>query len=168
MLCRTGVRIPPKFQVFRTDGGTPEPLVLSPEIQPLVLIRWGDQGVQVLTIQVSGGFHYVLHELGSGTTRPFSSVAKSSESHTALVSWSSDGRKAAYWTSYCAQYSGFLGPCLINQFFLNALDVATGTETRVAVHTAQSCSCSALAMSPTGSMVAYTINGRLHLLEVSP
>jgi Tol biopolymer transport system component len=124
------------------------------------LIRWDAQGIQVLY----GDSTAFLYEQSSGSSRPLPGVYLPHEG--GALSWSSDGRKVAYWHDYCAQVAGFLGGCRISQAFLYVLDVATGTATRVAVHTILGVFWQGVAVSPTGSMVAYTINRGFYLLEV--
>ena len=173
VLCPDGTS---SLRVFRTDGGAAESLVFPPEINVgfADLIRWGEEGIQVL---YWGGDHYLLYEHASGSSRPFTQAPNSPEYTVGVgrVSWSSDGRKVAYWNEYGAQIAGrscsqgsreYIGGIL--QGFLYVLDVATGTTTRVAVHTSTEYSLldSRVAVSPTGSMVAYMVNGGFYLLEV--
>lgn len=151
---------PPSFQVFRLDGGVPEPLMLSPEVTSPRLIWWGQQGIQVLF----GNTAAFLYDVGSGSSRPLPGV------HLPLVpgtgAWSNHGKKVVYWNDYCAQSAGglFSRECRVNQGLIYVLDTATGTTARIAVHTGSG--SGQVAISPIGSTVAYTINRGLYLIEL--
>lgn len=169
VLCGVG-SVPSSFRVFRMDGGAAQPLDLPDEVaEEAQVIRWDAQGIQVLYSaydeRFSDGWGYLLYEQASGSSRPLSPAYKS-EFTTGKMSWSSDGRKVAYWNSFCAQSGSLFGGCRKTQAFLYVLDVATGTTTRVAVHTSSGNSRLRVAVSPTGSMVAYIVNGGFYLLDV--
>ena len=153
--------------VFRTDGGAAESLDLPDEVaRGAHVIRWDAHGIQVLYSaprERVSDWRYLLYEQASGSSRTLSPAYTFPEGITGKMSWSSDGRKAAYWNWYCAQVASILGPCLITQAFLYVLDVATGTTTRVAVHTGEA---GQVAISPTGSMVAYIVSDGFYLLAV--
>lgn len=169
VLCSVG-SVPSSFRVFRMDGGAAESLDLPDEVaEEAQVIRWDAKGIQVLYSaydeRFSDGWGYLLYEQASGSSRPLT-PAYQSEFSTGKMSWSSDGRKVAYWNSFCAQIGGLFGGCRKTQAFLYVLDVATGTTTRVAVHTSRGNSFLRVAVSPTGSMVAYNVNGGFYLLDV--
>ncbi len=170
VLCGVG-SVPSSFRVFRMDGGAAQPLDLPDEVaEEAQVIRWDAQGIQVLYSaydeRFSDGWGYLLYEQASGSSRPLTPAYKS-EFTTGKMSWSSDGRTVAYWNSSCAQRGGLFGGCSITQAFLYVLDVATGTTTRVAVHTSSGGNSRLrVAVSPTGSMVAYNVNGGFYLLDV--
>ena len=169
VLCSVG-SVPSSFRVFRMDGGAAESLDLPDEVaEEAQVIRWDAQGIQVLYSaydeRFSDGWGYLLYEQASGSSRPLS-PAYQSEFTTGKMSWSSDGRKVAYWNSFCAQSAGLFGGCSKTQVFLYVLDVATGTTTRVAVHTSTGVRDYRVAVSPTGSMVGYIVNDGFYLLEV--
>ena len=169
VLCSVG-SVPSSFRVFRMDGGAAESLDLPDEVaEEAQVIRWDAQGIQVLYSaydeRFSDGWGYLLYEQASGSSRPLSPAYKS-EFSTGKMSWSSDGRTVAYWNSSCAQTGGLFGGCHKTQAFLYVLDVATGTTTRVAVHTSTGVRDYRVAVSPTGSMVGYIVNDGFYLLEV--
>ena len=84
-----------------------------------------------------------------------------------LMSWSRNTRKVAYWNSYCGGLGLSWLSCSTNQEFLYVLDLASGTSKRVAVHTlAGDFGYPRVAISPTGSTIAYAVNGGLYLLDV--
>ncbi len=151
----------PRFQTFRDDGGTAKPLVLPPAVRYPLWLRWDARGIQVL---YGDGTSYLLYEEATGSSRLLAGVSLPSLSGTA--SWSGNGRKVAYWNDHCLRTNGaFIDPvCIENQAFLYVLDVATGATARVAVH--NSSGSGRVALSPDGSMAAYTIDSGLYLLEV--
>lgn len=169
VLCGVG-SVPSSFRVFRMDGGAAQPLDLPDEVaEDAQVIRWDAQGIRVLYSaydeRFSDGWGYLLYEQAIGSSRPLS-PAYQSEFTTGKMSWSSDGRKVAYWNSFCAQSAGLFGGCSKTQVFLYVLDVATGTTTRVAVHTSTGGGDYRVAVSPTGSMVGYIVNDGFYLLDV--
>lgn len=167
VLCSVG--FPPRtFRAFRLDGGAAEPVDLPEEVAFGARdFRWHARGLQVLYMAtVNGDLRYALYDQTSGSKRLLTPAHDYPESLD-KVTWSDDGSTIAYWTAYCAQSSGLFS-CASLQGILYVLDVATGSMRRVAVHTiVGGYGIGHAALSPTGSMVAYTVNNQFYLLKIS-
>jgi dipeptidyl aminopeptidase/acylaminoacyl peptidase len=163
VLCRDGIQPAPGLVAVDLTTGAAEPLAIPSEVAAgAKAVHWDAGGFRM----VYGG-HFSPLSLYEQATNPSRTLVPAfglfPESGPDGISWSLNGARVAYWTSYCAQSAGLLGGCLINQAFLYVLDVATGRTRRVAVHTGGAMNA---AISPTGTTIAYAINGLLYLLDV--
>lgn len=120
--------------------------------------HWGDQGIRMLYFS-NCCWALAIHDQATNSSRGLASL-KSFSGH---MSWSGDGRYAAYWDLECVQ-SGFVA-CAKYQRYLYHLDPASGTPRRVAVHS-QFGDDLALALSPSGSVAAYIAGSHLYLLNI--
>jgi WD40 repeat protein len=165
VLCAAPLGAPatPGFQVFDIDTGAAEPLDIPPQIAAAARsVRWRTDGMQTL---FWGNLRFEVYDHSTRSVRPLSPAAAYPETTDSWsASWSGDGRKAAYGNWYCAQAEGIFS-CRHSQVFLYALDVATAASTRLAVHTLRDGGLQ-VALSPDGSLLAYTVNGGLYMLEV--
>lgn len=164
VLCAKGLTHAEGVAIFPVNGGPIEPIALPIPMELLgqpAQVHWGVGGIRML-YYASCCWNLVLSDQAGGTTRAIARLDR----EYAKISWSADGRKAVYVESYCAQ-SDFLS-CARSQGFLQLLDLASATIRRVAVHTFPAHDRRhLLAISPTGSTVAYVIGSRLYLLDIT-
>ena len=165
LLCMS-VRDRGGYAVFRVDGGASTPLALPQNVTGYArFILWGAAGIQIVFSDIFAARIYDVSTTRSRTIIPAGSLTESVRMNR--MSWSANGAKLAYGSSYCAQTQGLLG-CARSQWILYVSDVQTGVATRVAVHADEPVrgGLGSVALSPDASRLAYVMNGRLNLLDL--
>lgn len=170
ILCATGFHT--TYGIFHINGASMESFTLpAGAANSVMAFHWDARGIKV-SHSTECFCQLSVYDEGSGLFRALLPPDDGgAEGPPHQISWSNDGTRAAYWTHFC--HSDNAVSCRIERDYFYILDLPSGTPKRVAVHAchyegpvAPNCNDAQVAISPTGSKIAYTINSRLFLLDV--